>query len=532
MAVFSPVSFTPVSSTSFASALFDPPAYRLDLPDVTMLVGSLEDDFLAGGMGDDFLFGFAGSDNLQGRSGDDRLFGGDGNDLLNGGKGNDQLLGEKGNDVLQGGRGDDRLDGGIGDDSLNGGAGRDRFWASDGFDKFDGGDGVDTADYGGWEDAIVLRYSVRFSLEQLSEQESEISPEDEPATDVSQSEAAAPVASSAATTDSTASDLDPLIGPFPSPSPSPWTRTILTPMALLEVQKGVLSPQSEVIGETSVSPRNDVPDISVQSIVEEAELLALPVSDVLESIETIVAPEGQRNTLDFSFRRVASQFDPNPAASAPSIDVDLSQERLSFAEADEALPGPRRLTVKNFVQVLGSSKGDRIVGDDKDNILEGGQGRDVLMGGEGDDVLITAEKDSLTGGLGRDRFEFKAVWASHSGRSGFRPKSLRPSRIEDFASGVDQLVFNREFDAGIMKSEEQILQYIPFYDLGDGVLDASQFLVLGQGDLSEQTRFVYNSETGALFYRGPEIYAALGAQLQIATLAGAPTLQASDLVAL
>ncbi len=495
-----------------------------------MLVGSLDSDFLAGGMGDDFLFGFAGGDNLQGRSGDDRLFGGDGNDFLMGGKGNDQLFGEKGNDLLKGGQGDDRLDGGVGDDSLLGEAGSDRLFASDGFDNFDGGDGFDTADYGAWGEAIVLRYFVDFVRENLPEQTAEALPQDaELVTEAGNPETANSTSFSADTTDLPTSNVAPLIDQLPSnllapTSPNPRTKTILAPRPLLEVQKGGRSQAPEETGGGGVTPNTTVPDILIQSLGEESDLLALPVSDVLESIEAIVAPPDQRNILDFSFRRVASQFDPTPAAMAPSIDVDLSQNQLTF--------GDRSLTVENFVQVLGSFKGDRIVGDDKDNLLDGGQGRDVLVGGGGDDVLRTAEKDSLTGGPGRDRFEFKAVWASYAGRSGFRPKSLRPSRIEDFVSGVDQFVVSREFDAGIVMSEERVLQYVPFYSLEAGELDSSQFLVLGQGEATEQTRFIYNNQTGALFYQGPEIYGALGDPLQIAILVGAPALQASDIAAL
>lgn len=75
--------------------------------------------------GDDTLNGNAGNDNLKGGTGFDHLWGGAGNDTLYGHRGNDFLSSGGSNDKLYGQVGDDTLDGGLGTDTLTGGTGND-----------------------------------------------------------------------------------------------------------------------------------------------------------------------------------------------------------------------------------------------------------------------------------------------------------------------------------------------------------------------------------------------------------------------
>ncbi|PSU15308.1 Ig-like domain-containing protein [Photobacterium kishitanii] len=64
--------------------------------------------------------------------GNDNLNGGKGDDILIGDGGNDHLIGGLGNDILTGGSGNDWLDGGLGSDILMGGTGKDVFsWSQD-----------------------------------------------------------------------------------------------------------------------------------------------------------------------------------------------------------------------------------------------------------------------------------------------------------------------------------------------------------------------------------------------------------------
>jgi Ca2+-binding RTX toxin-like protein len=92
---------------------------------LTVKVGTPQNETLTGTSGVDLLFGMNGRNTLNGLGGNDLLCGGNGDDTLDGGDGNDALGGGRGNDTLGGGDGDDTLTGGQGADSFSGGAGAD-----------------------------------------------------------------------------------------------------------------------------------------------------------------------------------------------------------------------------------------------------------------------------------------------------------------------------------------------------------------------------------------------------------------------
>jgi Ca2+-binding RTX toxin-like protein len=93
---------------------------------MTIISGTVEDDYLAAGDSGDELYGLGGADELEGGAGDD---------LLDGGNGDDILYARDGDDTLDGGEGDDLLYAEYGDDTLIGGAGQDEAilngWATD-----------------------------------------------------------------------------------------------------------------------------------------------------------------------------------------------------------------------------------------------------------------------------------------------------------------------------------------------------------------------------------------------------------------
>ncbi|MDZ8189190.1 MAG: calcium-binding protein [Nostoc sp. ChiSLP02] len=112
-----------------------------------------------------FIFGKTTADNLSGTSGNDTIVGWanggnanspSGNDTLNGAAGNDSLAGGTANDSLIGGAGNDTLNGGRGNDTLIGNAGADIFKGSQGSDSINGADGIDTADYSQLNQSIIL----------------------------------------------------------------------------------------------------------------------------------------------------------------------------------------------------------------------------------------------------------------------------------------------------------------------------------------------------------------------------------------
>jgi Ca2+-binding RTX toxin-like protein len=93
-------------------------------------------------------------DRYFGLGGNDRLLGLAGNDICNGGGGNDFIDGGIGDDDIIGGAGNDRLIGGLGDDTIDGNAGNDRISGGEGDDTIDGGSGRDIIFGDGGDDNI------------------------------------------------------------------------------------------------------------------------------------------------------------------------------------------------------------------------------------------------------------------------------------------------------------------------------------------------------------------------------------------
>ncbi|HEY8610735.1 MAG TPA: Calx-beta domain-containing protein [Roseomonas sp.] len=107
------------------------------------LSGGENEDSLEGGIGNDTLLGGAGNDTLLGQEDADNLQGDAGQDTLDGGVGNDALYGGADDDSLMGGEGDDTLSGDAGADVVNGGAGLDSLTIGAG-DTLTGGGDADT----------------------------------------------------------------------------------------------------------------------------------------------------------------------------------------------------------------------------------------------------------------------------------------------------------------------------------------------------------------------------------------------------
>lgn len=150
-------------------------------------------------------------------------------------------------------------------------------------------------------------------------------------------------------------------------------------------------------------------------------------SDILDSIEQIIAPLGQINTLDAS-----------TGSGVASINVDLSTNSVAVNN----LPGigTLNLTVENFVNVVGTPNVDVITGNRQDNNLVGGGGNDTLSGLRGNDTLIGVDRSSATpgsnetdvliGGQGRDTFVLGDVTNTYY-------KGAGVSLIQDFQQNRD-----------------------------------------------------------------------------------------------
>ena len=156
----------------------------------------------------------------------------------------------------------------------------------------------------------------------------------------------------------------------------------------------------------------------------------------LDSIEKIIGAIGQTNTIDGS----ASTGDTT------SLNVDLGNNSVAV----ENVPGVGtiNLEVENFIKVIGTAAGDRLIGDDAANKLKGIKGDDELTGGGGNDTLVggsgsdrlngtdsllrgAGEKDRLVGGNDGDRFilgDENGSFYAEEGNSDF-------AKITDFSFG-------------------------------------------------------------------------------------------------
>lgn len=250
-----------------------------------------------------------------------------------------------------------------------------------------------------------------------------------------------------------------------------------------------------------------------------------------DDITRVNAPLGQRNVINFNDAYInpdplGSFTRPYPVAAsllAPAIDVDLGKQTLKFDGTT--------VFVKSFSVVIGSRQDDRIVGDNNDNVLNGNAGADILIGREGNDVLIADYNDTLTGGEGNDRFRLTAALASF--RSiGDDPSPNSPNvTITDFQPGQDRIQLARQdkvIDLGGPFSRRVTIESFDKFEKGK--ISADQFNLIESANeiLGSADGLYYNTTNGDLFAKGADKFGL--PFTRIATLTGAPTLTAKDIV--
>jgi Ca2+-binding RTX toxin-like protein len=170
--------------------------------------------------------------------------------------------------------------------------------------------------------------------------------------------------------------------------------------------------------------------------------------------------------------------------------------------------GAGSATLSGIDGVIGGDFDDQLTGRGSVDRLEGGAGSDTLKGSAGNDTLQGgAGADSLHGGSGNDQFVFAEA-----------PGSANADQVADFDSGLDKVVLDRAAFTS--------LGTVDAFVADDARFAAGAGFTSGR-DASD--RVIYNTTTGQLFYdadgSGP------GASQLIATLQGARTLTATDIVA-
>ncbi len=151
-------------------------------------------------------------------------------------------------------------------------------------------------------------------------------------------------------------------------------------------------------------------------------------------------------------------------------------------------------------------------GGDGNDILIGGAGDDILIGGDGFDLLIGgAGSDILIGGNGADLFGFDTGTT-------FNAADIGTNQIQNFEA-IDSIVLD-------------VTVFSQLTSAVGGTLSASEFAVVNsveEAALSDAL-IVYGANTGNLYYNPNGVEEGFGNGAQMATIEGAPTLDANSFV--
>lgn len=524
------------------------------------LVGNSGDDQLYGEAGGDALHGLEGKDFLYGGSSNDALFGGAGDDTVYGGTGNDGLAGDAGSDTLVGGSGNDTyriasdtsdtiielagegadtvetelsytlpthverlilqgasavigtgnnldniiedrpidsfgetpsvnntINAGAGDDIVSAGAGSDTVNGNDGNDTLLGGQNTDTLTGGAGADQFVFRSSSGSYF-----------PDADGIDNI---------------TDFNVAQGDKLAIPIGSFSGGLSVGTL--PAAQFHVGAAPASPSHRFIYNpatgafffdfdgTAINPSFGV-SASPQQIATLSPGLSL-TSNAIQVIDGFSIPE-----LPVSPPVLVAGSNLSGTAGSDRLLGSEGNDTISLLAGDDLGSGQEGNDTinggdgKDFLeggsgndQIFGESGSDRLLGEAGSDVLNGGSENDTLYGGTGN--------DGLTGGVGEDRFHF------------YDPAIDGIDQITDFNVAEDKIGIYIGGDSAY--SDAGLTPNVP--------MTAAQFQ-LGATATNSNTRFLYNSTTGALFFDVDGNGAT--AQVQIASLSPGLALTAGNLL--
>jgi len=441
--------------------------------------------------------------NLVGNAGNNILNGGDGDDILNGGDGMDLLYGGDGNDQLFGGDDDagDLLDGGTGADTLTGGKGEDIYVVDNLNDVIIESNGL----LNGVTDTVQssITWTLSDSLENLTlTGNNAINGTGNAASNEIEGNAGNNILSGGDGADGLTggggndtlfggNDDDYLDGGEGSD--------------ILEGGNGNDTYVVDNIGDRIVenAPNNTSHDIVLSNVNtwvldDNLEDLYLYSSEAIngtgnalnnllvgnERDNVLIGGDGDDtlrggggDTLDGGAGNDTYYVGPN-ATIVEGVDAGIDTVISSYSswtlQANlENLTLGGTVGGDNPINGIGNELDNTITGNNSSNVLFGKQGNDTLLGEGGEDRLVGGIGDDiLTGGDGADRFY---RWRSDTG----------VDTITDFQVGEDRLCFSaRGFGGDLVKG---------------GVLGEEQFS-LGISATTESNRFIYDSDTGNLFF--------------------------------
>jgi serralysin len=425
------------------------------------IVGNQSNNTLRGRSGNDRLYGREGNDRLEGESGNDRLYGESGNDYLVAGTGNDYLSGGSGNDILHGEAGDDTLFGGQGNDTLYGEDGNDRLYGESGNDYLVAGTGNDYLSGGSGNDIL----HGEAGDDTLFGDQGNDTLYGEDGNDTLYGEAGDDTLDGGTGNDilTGGSGWDTLRG---------GQGNDILYDAIGRIERDIIYGDA---GQDVLCA--DLKSLSLK--LDHSQLtrwLRGAVQQNLAKLETLkqtTAQDSAAEAVPGSLSLYSQVIKPTVPLNPPEIVVVDPPPSVEFAGSE----------------LRGGTGNDLLTGSHRGDTLIGGNGHDFLVGYGG--------KDTLKGGYGKDAFVFTSL------QDGV-------DTIQDFASGVDQLVISAQgFGA----------------DLAKGLLAAHHFWI-GAGAADQADRFIYNKSTGALFF-DPDGIGSLQ-QTQLAVFTDRPNISSGD----
>ncbi len=252
------------------------------------------------------------------------------------------------------------------------------------------------------------------------------------------------------------------------------------------------------------------------SVTAGASLVIAPVNDAPTGAVTIVATDAFLSALStladadglggiaWQWQRFSGgAWQDITGATGPALglaDAPVGQPLRVLAQYTDG-GGAAEQVVSATTAVIGSKANETLAGAPGDSLLLGQAGNDALSGGSGRDVLVGGRGvDTLTGGAEADAFRFTSL------------KKPGTDSITDFLPGTDRI---------------EVLGSV--FGLAPGALSAAA-LVIGPTATAAAPQFLYDAATGLLRFDANGT--AAGGVTEIAILAGAPALAASDILVL
>ncbi|WP_247216106.1 calcium-binding protein [Synechococcus sp. C9] len=472
---------------------------------------------------------------------------------VNGGNGDDSITGDTGADFIEGGDGDDLITGGGGGDTINGGAGNDTIFGFKTGDKVDGGAGLDTLQINNAADAAALATVGDSSIVSIEiiDGSASLAPLD--ITLVDQTEGFTIIGSAQADTIKAGAGDDVIVGFVGADTVDGGggtansiflaaTSTDLNSATDAQIKNIQVIGASTAVAGVNINLQNQTEGFVIVGSAQADTLTGGSGNDFFfgfKGADTVDGKGGQNAiVLDANAPDLNSATDDQvkniqvvyAATATAGVTIDLKNQTEAIivqgSDFNDVITGTtandKYLAGGKGSDTIDGGKGnDTIVGEDGNDVIFGGDGDDgYLDGGAGDDVIVGGlGNDALVGGAGNDRFAF-------STGALFDPVTIGNDLIADLEAG-DFIVLSKTTFTAFTASSGDVIS-------GGTAIAAADFETIATGGAAaagaSSALIVYETSTGALYYNQDRATAGLGTGGQFATISGAPTLTASQIL--